>query len=387
MLNMKNIFNTYLFRVILIPAGVFVSVLFGGGASTGLEITTYMTSNGPVGGLVAIGCIAFAYSLFIFLCYELARLFQVYEYQGFARLILGSRAWILYDVMITLAIFGVIAYSITGGATAMANQFDLPHFMVTAAILLIVITLLYQGRHLVEMSMLATTLLLLTCAALLVMGAINAHGQTITQQLADSTIDAPNLVKNVGIYAVAVSAYVPTLLYASRELKTRAEVLVAACASGIAMMLAPLAFHLAYLGRYPEILDQAIPNAWIAADVMPGWFSALFVLVLNIVILQTAVGLLQGIIERLDAWSVNNSGNPLSRKQHGLVSAGCMVLCLALSTFGIQKLLGWMYDVFFWLFLVIVVLPLFTVGVYRIWTGRASTQDAVADAHPPAPVI
>lgn len=365
---------SYWMRVVLIPAGVFVSVMFGGGASTGLEITSYITANGPVGGYVAIGIIACIYSIVIFLCYELARLYRVYDYQGFARVLLGSRAWILYEVAITLAMLGVVAYSTTGGATALADFFGVSRYLVTAAILVLVIFLLYQGRRLVELTMVATTLLLLGSAFLLAISALTQYGDVVSAQLANRVFDFSEMFANVWIYSVVVTAYTPILLYASRDLQTRSEVLLAAVASGIAIMLPPLAMHTAYLSNFPVILDQAIPNAWIAAKIMPGWFSVLFLLILNLVILQTAVGILQGIVERVDAWALSARGSVLGRRSHALLSASVLLLCLGLSVFGVQRLLGWMYDISYWLFLFVLIIPLCTVGVYKIRDAKHTAE-------------
>jgi len=364
--------NSYLFRVVLIPAGVFVSVMFGGGASTGLEITTYMSSNGPVGGLVAIGVIALMYSVVIFACYEIARIFRAYDYQSFSKIILGSKAWIIYEVAITLSMFGVLAYSTTGGGTAVADYFDLPRYAVTAVILAVVILMTFQGRQLIEVSMLGTTLLLLGSAAILMFGALQTNGSEIALQLRAAEVDIPSMASKVWLYSVVVAAYIPIILYAARDLKSRSDVVLASIASGIAIMLPPLGMHLAYLARFPEILDQAIPNAWIAGEVMPNWFTGFFILVLNIVILQTAVGILQGIIERLDAWSNNSRGTALSRKQHAVVAAVCLMACLGLSAFGVQRLLGWMYDISYRFSLVVFIIPLATVGTYKIWRAGNS---------------
>ena len=363
-------FNSYPFRVVLIPAGVFVSVMFGGGASTGLEITTYMSSNGPVGGLIAIGIIALMYSAMVFLCYEVGRLCRAYDYQAFARVVLGSRAWVIYEIAITLSMFGVIAYSTTGGGTALADFLGVPRHAITAVILIVVVWLTYQGRRLVEMTMLGTTLLLLGCALILVVGAIQSDGAEISRQLRFAETDVPAMLKRIWVYTVVIAAYIPIILYAATELRSRSEVLVASFASGIAIMLPPLGMHLAYLTRFPEVLEKEIPNAWIAGEVMPVWFTGLFIVVLNIVILQTAVGLLQGIIERIESWRLTAGERSLTKTQHAIISATIMVAALALSGYGVQKLLGWMYNISYWLFLIIMFFPVVFVGAYKIVTLR-----------------
>ena len=370
--------KTYLFRVILIPAGVFVSVMFGGGAATGLEITTFMSSNGPVGGLVAISIVALLYSVMVFLCYEVARLRRAYDYQSFAVIILGSKAWLIYEVSITLAMFGVVAYSTTGGATALADFMGVSRFGVTAVILLAVAFLVFQGRRMVEVSMLLTTLLLLGASLLVAIGTITGNSGEVLGQLQDTTFDFPALGKRVWVYTVVISAYIPIILYAAKDLKSRAEVAFASVASGIAIMLPFAAMHLSFLARFPEVLDQEVPNAWIAEQAMPGWFAGFFVVVLNVVILQTAVGVVQGVIERLDSWSQASRERSLSKSQHAIVAAVILLAALALSGFGVQRLLGWMYSISYWLFLLILFVPLVLVGGRIILRNREPVDSPVA---------
>ena len=47
-------FDSYLFRVLIVPSAVFLSVLFGAAYGSGREVVEFVSSNGPTGGLVAI---------------------------------------------------------------------------------------------------------------------------------------------------------------------------------------------------------------------------------------------------------------------------------------------------------------------------------------------
>ncbi|SVE47854.1 uncharacterized protein METZ01_LOCUS500708, partial [marine metagenome] len=46
--------DSYLFRVILIPTAVVLSVLFGASYGSGREVMEFVSSNGPSGGFVAL---------------------------------------------------------------------------------------------------------------------------------------------------------------------------------------------------------------------------------------------------------------------------------------------------------------------------------------------
>ena len=46
--------DSYLFRVLLIPASVFLSVIFGGSYGSGREVMEFISQYGPAGGLLSI---------------------------------------------------------------------------------------------------------------------------------------------------------------------------------------------------------------------------------------------------------------------------------------------------------------------------------------------
>jgi uncharacterized membrane protein YkvI len=133
--------------------------------------------------------------------------------------------------------------------------------------------------------------------------------------------------------------------------------------------------HLSYLAN-PNAVTQpnTIPNQLIAQQVTHPIFSAFFVLVMNLVIPQTAVGLLQGVIERLDNLNCTTRGKPLTKLAHGLISGTTMLACLILSNLGISTILAWMYGVTFCLFLFVFAIPFLTVAVYKIFFVSAQHQ-------------
>ena len=84
--------NPTFFRVYLIPAAVFQSVIFGGAYGTGREIVEFVTRYGAMGGLGALVVIALCFGITLALSFELARLFGRYDYRSFFMILIG-RAW------------------------------------------------------------------------------------------------------------------------------------------------------------------------------------------------------------------------------------------------------------------------------------------------------
>ena len=102
--------NSYPFRVLVVPAAVFLSVVFGASYGSGREVVEFISINGPTGGQVSILTLAFVYGILLTLSFELARLFKSFEYVSFFKVLLG-RAWFLYEIVILLGM--IIALSIT----------------------------------------------------------------------------------------------------------------------------------------------------------------------------------------------------------------------------------------------------------------------------------
>jgi uncharacterized membrane protein YkvI len=100
------------------------------------------------------------------------------------------------------------------------------------------------------------------------------------------------------------------------------------------------------------------------------YFLGVYVIILFGTIVQTGVGVLQGFNERLDGWSSDTRGRPLSRPLHALVAASVLLISFVLSSFGIVELVAKGYGSLAWGFLLVYILPILTVGIYKIFKLR-----------------
>ena len=76
--------------------------------------------------------------------------------------------------------------------------------------------------------------------------------------------------------------------------------------------------------------------------------------------------MLQGIIERIDAWLMETRGRRLSRVAHAMLAISSIVISALFSLWGITNLIAKGFGTMAWLFLLIYVIPLVTVGVFKI---------------------
>jgi uncharacterized membrane protein YkvI len=120
------------------------------------------------------------------------------------------------------------------------------------------------------------------------------------------------------------------------------------------------------MANYPEITGEAVPAYWMITRYGSQLFLWVYVGLLFMTIVQTGVGVLQGLNERIDVWRVERSGRPLPKMGHALIAGVTTALSLWLSQVGIVALIAKGYGTLAWGFLLVFTLPLLTLGTWRI---------------------
>ena len=148
-------------RIILIPAAVFQSVIFGGAYGTGRETAEYISSNGPIGGMLSLALIALGFGVILSLSFELARTAKVYEYRGFLKLLIG-RAWVLFEILFIIGLLICLAVNGSAAGSILSDRYGIPSILGIVLLFSAVIILNYFGRNILEKSMAICMLALLT---------------------------------------------------------------------------------------------------------------------------------------------------------------------------------------------------------------------------------
>lgn len=350
-------------RSIVVPAAVFQSVIVGGAYGTGREVVEFITSYGAFGGLLVIGVSGVCFGLVLTASFEFARVFRAWDYRQFLRTLLGP-AWIAYEFMFAALL--VIILAVTGAAAGkvLADAFAVPSMVGIAVLFLLVIVLNFHGRRIVERTLSAGALVLLT-GLLAYSVAIFVHTDTVLLGRLDTDAVAPGWWLSGMKFAIYNSALIPVLLYSARDLADRTSTLMAGALAALAGVLPAALFHLTFIAGGPQIIDQTLPTYWMIDRFMP-MAAPLYVIMLFATIVQTGVGVLQGLNERLDGWYLEQHARVLSPAFHAVI-AGFVLLCsLALSHLGLVALIARGYGGLAWGFFFVFTLPLLTVGIHKI---------------------
>lgn len=359
-----NFSRSRFFRVFLVPAAVFQSVIVGGGYGTGREVVEYISQFGAYGGLMGLAVIALSFGFILAVSFEVSRLYGIYEYRGFFKLLLG-RAWVAYEVLFVLILLLVLAVTASAASSILEDSFGLNRLIGIAIILAAVVVLNYFGRLVVEESMtlwaILLTVILLAYAAITVF----SSGEAIRQVFAAKEVRGGWLLSafQFSLYNIAV---VPVILYCASEIKTRGEALAGGFFAGFMGVFPGLIFHITFMAGYPDVIDQELPTYWMIQELQVPYLLGVYVMVLFGTIVQTGVGVLHGLNERLDSWYRELRGRTLSRITHAGVSGGLLMLSMVLASVGVVALVARGYGTLAWGFLVVYIAPVLTIGIYRI---------------------
>ncbi len=354
-------------RVYVVPASVFLSVVFGGSYGSGREVVEYVSRFGPTGGFFALAAIVLTYGVLLSLSFELARIFRVYEYDGFFRVLLG-RAGFLYEVVIIAAMILVLAVVAAAAGRVVEDHFGIASFWGRAAMLVSVVILTYYGRIIVERSMVVSVTALAIFLAVLSGWAFLEHAGEIEAAFDRGGGEQGAFLGGV-TYAVANGGFIPLLLYCARGLRTRRESLTAGLVAGTAAVVPALIFHVVFMAGFPEIIEEGLPAYRIVETLTNPGLVNVYVVILFVLVCQTGVGLLQGLVERVEAISNRIRKKPLTPVMHAALSGGAVAVSVGFSEIGIVALIAAGYSILSAAFTFVYALPLVTWGVYRIVSG------------------
>lgn len=355
-------------RVYIVPAAVFQSVIVGGGYGTGREVVEFISQYGPVGGLLAIGIVALCFGVILAVSFAFARAFNAYDYRHFFKSLVG-RGWIAYEILFIITLLLILAVVGSAAGTVLEDSFGIPDTMGVGIVFAVVVILNFYGRKIVEKSLTIWAVLLTVVIVIYFVMTIAIQGESILRSLSTGEIRKVWWLSGIQ-FALYNSAIIPAILYCARGIETRREALVSGLFTGLLGAFPALIFHITFMAGYPDILDQELPTYWMIGKLAVPYFLGVYVIILFGTIVQTGVGVLQGFNERLDGWSSDTRGRPLSRPLHALVAASVLLISFVLSSFGIVELVAKGYGSLAWGFLLVYILPILTVGIYKMVNQR-----------------
>ncbi len=352
------------FQKYLLPGLVFQGVVIGGGYATGRELAEFFLPHGPVGGLLAMAVAAVVWSCVMAASFELARVSHSYDYKTFFQQLLG-RFWFLFEILLLLLL--IVVLSVIGAAAGEIARglLNAPALTGTLGLMLAIGVLTFYGSHLIEQFMGIWSLLLYASYLALVVSSLLVFGDDIQRNFETVAVE-PGWVLDGIRYAGYNLATVPAVLFCLNHISKRREAVTAGLLAGLIGMLPAVFLFVAMMGQYPQIGDAAIPSTELLARIGSPWFSVIFQWVLLGTLVQTGVGLLHSVNERI-ASTLAHRGRTMSGQARAFVATLMLLVAILMaSVFGLVTLIARGYGILTFGFIAVFVIPVLTVGIYRI---------------------
>lgn len=370
------------FGKFVLPGIILQSVLIGGGYATGREIVEYGAKFGSLGWLSGLGTFL-GFAIIAALSYELIRLTKVYDFKGFMKTI-GGPLWMVFDVVYLLFMVVIIAVMASATGNIVEQTLGLNYWVGVVAITVVVAILNFYGSGLIERFETLGTVALYAGYIIFSVLVIGTYGSNITEVFAhhdtsyiEGTVTAGKALWTGVLYCAYNLVVMPATFFTIKRQTRRVESVLSGIIGGVLATIPWFLTYFAVLCFYPnpDVLGASVPWLTMMQDTAGPVVIAIFGIVMGWTLIETSTGIIHAALERINN-SLEEAHKPvMTSKQQAALTIVVLVGSMVLSKVGIVDLIATVYGALSYAFLAIYVLPLITVGVYKICKLRKAEKE------------
>ncbi|NLU23393.1 MAG: hypothetical protein GXW99_01475 [Clostridiales bacterium] len=350
----------------LIPGFIFQSVVIGGGYGTGAEIKEYFLSQGFVGGMLGMLVTLVIWSVLCAVTFEFARMFKTYDYKSLMYKLIG-KAGILYEIcyivllLIVLGVVNATAGSMVSSLVGVSKWWGV--LLLSVGIVLLII----KGTKAIENVLSFWSYVLYAVYIVFMIVCFTKFGGTIASQWGLHEVNN-GWVLSGAKYAFYNLGIVPALLYTVQDCENRKEAVVEGLIAG-AIGIIPAALLLVTLAGVPAAMSAEVPVIAVFDMLNMPWLYWAFEIVLFGTLIETGTGFIKAVDDRIEI-AVGAKGGKVPGWMRPTIAIVSVAIGICVSTFGLTGLIAKGYGTICWGFLIIFVLPMLTVGIWKIAKGK-----------------
>ena len=361
------------FQRYLLPGFAFKAVVIGGGYATGRELAEFFLPSGPRGGYWAMLLAMVVWSLVCIVTFRLAHLTRSWDYRAFFKNLLGP-FWVLFELAYLLSIIVILAvFGAAAGAIGNA-VLGWPQVAGTLCLIACISVVAAYGNVSVERLFKWVTFFLYGVYLLFVVFSFHAFGREILRGLATPAPATGWVIGGLtyaGYNVIGAAVILPML----RHLRDERDAVIAGALAGPMAMLPALFFFTCMMAYYPQIAAQALPSDFLLQRLNLPVFHVLFQLMIFLALLESGTGSVHAFNERVAHAYSARTGRDLTRLARLAITGAVLLGSIFLATrFGLVTLIARGYRALSYMFLAIFVLPVLTLGVWKLRRGRAAPR-------------
>lgn len=352
------------FRKYFVPGFVFQSVVIAGGYGTGAELMEFFLQFGPRGGLVAMIAVSMVvWSIVCAATYEFARMFRVYNYRTMFQKLLG-KGWVLYEICYVVLLMIVLAVIASSAGSILEELLGLNYYVGVVGLMIGVGTLVYFGTSAIENVLAFWSMVLYAVYGLFMIMVFMKYGGNISEAIGSGGMQSGWFMGGLK-YAFYNLGIIPAVLFSLSHVETRKEAVVSGLLTGVIGIIPGVFLFLSMVGFYPEIMDKTVPTVFMLSQLGFPWLQVLFQVVLFGTLIETGTGFIFAVTERFNSWRVDQGLQPSKAMSMGITVA-LLIAGAVIAQFGLIGLIAKGYGTISWGFLLIYVLPILTLGIWKI---------------------
>ncbi len=377
----KKSFFSSSFGRYLLPGIILQSVLIGGGYATGREITEYGAKFGAYGWLSGLGTLI-GFAVVSILTFELVRLYKIYDYKSVLKEISGP-LWVVYDIV--YAIFMVIIIAVMAAATGsiIEETMGLNYWVGVAAITVVVGLLNFFGDKIIAQFETLGTILLYAGYILFSVLVISARFGNIQKVFATmDTSYTPNATIGTAIWAgIIYMAFnlvvIPSSFFTLKNQTSRKESVISGLIAGLLMTIPWFLTYFSILGFYPDesVLGATVPWLEMMKGIAGPFMIAFFGLIMGWTLIETSTGITHALIDRVNNGLQEANKPVMTRRQRCALTFTVLIGSTVLAKIGLIDLIAKAYNALAYVFIIVFLIPLLTVGVYKICKKSKELQN------------
>jgi uncharacterized membrane protein YkvI len=369
----------------LLPGLAFKAVVIGGGYATGRELAEYFIPSGPWGGIAGMLLAMVIWSAVCIVTFLFARLTRAMNYSAFFKELLGRFA-LLFElsyfayVIVVLAVFGAAA-----GSLGLA-VFGWPLIYGTLCLIAGIAVFTTFGSASVESLFKWVSIFLYAIYAVFFVLALRHFGLRIPDSFA-MTQSSAGWATHGAIYAGYNILGAVVILPIVRHFTSDRDAIKAGALCGPLAMLPALLFFVCMCAFYPEIGAADLPSDYILRQLNLPDFQLAFQVMIFAALLESGTGAVHAVNERIAAAFRERTGRQIPNRARLICAAAILAGSIFLaSRFGLVTLIARGYRLLACLILVLYVLPLMTLGLWRVVSHyRWRSAQSILAAESPSP--
>jgi uncharacterized membrane protein YkvI len=359
------------FARFFLPGLAFKAAVIGGGYATGRELATFFVPSGPIGGIAGMLLAMAIWSLVCSVTFVFAHRTASRDYRTFFRNLLGP-FWPAYEITWFLALMLILAVYAAAASAIGHSLFGWPDIAGAMLLITMIVGVTAWGNRAVERLFNYVSILLYGTYAAFVLLSLSRYGDRIAGAFAAGGWEsgwAQGGITYAGYNIIGAIVILPV----TRHLTSSRDAVVAGMIAGPLAMLPAILFFICMIAWLPGVANEALPSDFLLERLGLPWFRILFQLMIFAALLESAAGGVHSINERVATVWKTRRGSDLTAGQRILLTLAVLAVSVFVAgRFGLVALIAQGYRWLAAAFLLIYVLPLMTLGLWRLTRGRLS---------------